>query len=322
MSSQEEYSYDNEIGAIARVMGPEGLIKVLPNMTEREVNDITRIAAQESRKSMRKDKAAHYIKKFLSRMEHLGVYDIINPEQIQSEISKKRRFSSGKNVNASLEGFIMLSDKEPEEVLSIIDNESVYIKAVILSNIDYGVAEKVVSLYPMVKRIQILQQMDECENTEITFLEHLSDTLVTEMKEKKSEVSNGGINAIVQVVERMAEPEVLALLEQLDNEDPELAQKIRDNIMTFEDIVALDESVLEVIFDSVDPKGIALAVRDLDGEDLFKVLESITRKKQETVQQEIEMAKNTPDNVINEAKKAIITVAKDLETKGLISLSA
>lgn len=321
MIDKNATSPDREIAAIARVIGQEGLVKVLSGMSEREVSEITQIAAQESRKSLKTDEATIYMKKFMSRIQQLGVFDAINADFIHSEISKKRRFSSGKSVNASLEGFILLSDKEPEDVVAIIGDQSIYIKAVILSNIDYGVSQKVISLYPVSEQIEIFQQMDECENTDIKFLEHLSETLVSEIKDKKTSASNGGIKSIVQVVERMAEPQVLALLAKLDEEDPELAQKIRDNIMTFEDIIALDESVLEVIFDNIEPKGIAHACRDIDPEDLFKVLETITKKKQETVQEEMKMAENLPDNVINDAKKRVITVAKDMETKGLISLA-
>lgn len=320
MKNNFEYDPEREIYAISRIIGAERIVDVLNGMTDLEVTKVTQIASQTQAPTLSRDEASFYMSKFLDRVKRLGVYDSINADAIQNQLSKKKRFSSGKFVNASLDGFEQLSEKDPEDIKSIIQDETIYVKAVILSNIDYGVSERVISLYPLSEKVVILKQMDECENTDIAFLESLSETLVAEMKRLKSTVTNGGLKSIVQVVERMNEPQVLELLTQLDEDDPDLAQRIRENIMTFEDIIKLDESILEVIFDNADPKKIALAVRDCEGESLVKVLNALTIKKKESVNMEIDMAKNAPSNQINDAKKTIVTIAKDLETKGLISL--
>lgn len=317
----DDHNHEMEISSVARIIGRDNIADILTRMSEREYSRVASIASNARGETLTKDQAKHYLSIFLDRVKRIAVLSELDSEEIHSQISKRLRFSGERYSDTGMEGFMMLSEKDPDQIKDIIDRESsTYVKAVILAHLDYSASEKVLSLYPLDEKISLIKEIDAGSTPKPDFIEKLSNSLVTILKETGSNVHSHGIKSIVQMVERMPEPKVIELLERMDEEDPDLAERIRDNIMTFEDIMKLDGDVLQVIFDAVEPRSIALATRDYGSEQVFKVTESLTKKKQEGVQNELEIVQNSPEAAINDAKKDIVRIAKDLESKNKISL--
>src|ERR687890_2114757 len=73
----------------------------------------------------------------------------------------------------------------------------------------------------------------------------------------------GGVETLVEIINRSARPTERSILEWLENSDPELAERIRSQMFVFEDIVTIDD------------RSLLLVLRDLEASDLATALKGV-----------------------------------------------
>jgi flagellar motor switch protein FliG len=71
----------------------------------------------------------------------------------------------------------------------------------------------------------------------------------------------GGVTSLVDILNNVDRGTEKAILEELDREQPELAEKIRESMFVFEDIITLDNASIQRIIKEVDSKDWALALK-------------------------------------------------------------
>lgn len=316
-----EISVYRRIYALARIMGKDRLVSLATRLTDYEADKIANIASDKDAETLTKGEASVIIKDFNSGLDELlGLNGDMNRDEINSDLARRRKFSGEAFTSGQLKGFIKLSELEESVIKEIVDKESIYAKSVILSNIDAVKSEKVIGLYPMNERVDIFRTIGQSSGADIKLLESLSDSLLETIKDRSSNASISGTESVAMIAERMSEPELMSLLERLDKEDPELSEAIKNSIMTFNDILEFEQAVLDIIFDGVEPRKVALAVRDYEEDKKEIVIGSLTKEKGNIVRDEISMLANAPVSQVNDAKRDIVAVCKDLAQKGKIDL--
>jgi flagellar motor switch protein FliG len=71
----------------------------------------------------------------------------------------------------------------------------------------------------------------------------------------------GGVDEVAKMLQHMEEPARSKLLASLAERDPELTGKIRDRMLTFEDLVTVDPRIVQKVLREVPQRMLALAMR-------------------------------------------------------------
>lgn len=76
----------------------------------------------------------------------------------------------------------------------------------------------------------------------------------------------GGVDAIVEMLNRVDRTTERTIIENLEVQNPELAEEIKRKMFVFEDIVMLDDRSLQMVLREIDQKDLALALKASSGE--------------------------------------------------------
>ena len=136
-----------------------------------------------------------------------------------------------------------------------------------------------------------------------------------------SELSSvGGVQSLVDILNRSDRATERLILEGLENRDSELADEVRQRMFVFEDIAGLDDRSIQLVLRQVDSKELAVALKGVRQE----VREAITRNMSEragaNLVEEIALLGAVRLKTVEEAQGAIVRVVRALEESGQLVL--
>ena len=117
---------------------------------------------------------------------------------------------------------------------------------------------------------------------------------------------------ILNHVDRFTE---MRLIDHLDIIAPEQAEKIKQNLFVFEDLILFDKSAIRLLSANADRDIFAVAVKGTDTRTRNHLLENLDADKRKELEANMLTADGGP-NIIRAAQEAVIHTIKDLESSG------
>ena len=213
--------------------------------------------------------------------------------------------------------FEFLTEMTDEQLIALLANQDVPVVAIALAQLD---AEK---------RMTILERMEPEEKgktlIELGSLQDIPLEAIIEvagkLKEKGSylpkpvEFSRGGAKEIADLIGEMDAEEGERYMQTLQNENPELYKDVKILVLTFEDIIEkFPDGILRDLMNSVELDALAMAVKGIDQE----TIGNLPQKKQAMFEP---VEGPQPKREVDDARKAIVTAAKQMEKDGVFNLA-
>lgn len=132
----------------------------------------------------------------------------------------------------------------------------------------------------------------------------------------------GGMEQLVQIIDEADKTTREDILQSLKEKQPELAEKVRKQIVTFEDIANLDNLSFQIVLRLVDLGTVSLALRGSPEEFKSKVMGKLSKGAQAMLRQEMEMGKPAGKQKIEEAQRRIVRVVRGLQREERITFEA
>lgn len=132
----------------------------------------------------------------------------------------------------------------------------------------------------------------------------------------------GGTEQLVQIIDEADKTTREDILQSLKEKQPELAEKVRKQIVTFEDIANLDNLSFQIVLRSLDLGTVSLALRGNPEEFKSKVMGKLSKGAQAMLRQEMEMGKPVGKQRIEEAQRRIVRVIRGLQREERITFEA
>ena len=217
--------------------------------------------------------------------------------------------------------FEFLTEMTDEQLIALLANEDVPVIAIALAQLD---AEK---------RMTILERMEPEEKgktlIELGSLQDIPLEAILEvagkLKEKGSylpkpvEFSRGGAKEIADLIGEMDAEEGERYMQTLQNENPELYKDVKILVLTFEDIIEkFPDGILRDLMNSVELDALAMAVKGIDQETIDRIIGNLPQKKQAMFEP---VEGPQPKREVDDARKAIVTAAKQMEKDGVFNLA-
>ncbi len=218
--------------------------------------------------------------------------------------------------------FAFLRDADPNDIYTYIQNEHPQTIAVVLSSLSPDKAAQVLSrIDPPSRRNDVARRIAELERVTPDALKQVEEAL----KEKLQKVSSGARGGLGDGTGRLAQILVRAdaNLQKtiLGSMDPLLAQRVRDKMFTFEDIVNISDSDMKrIVIRRIDTSLLPAALRRASPEVTSKFLNALPSRLRRDIEMEIDMGP-VPASQVNEARRKILDVIRDLEANGEITVS-
>lgn len=220
--------------------------------------------------------------------------------------------------------FEFLRSADPRQVLSFLQDEHPQTVALVLAHILPDQAALVMSGLPEKVQGEVAQRIAQMDRTspEVirqveTILERKSSTLL-----QPSESSNaGGIQPLVEILNRSDRTTEKLILENLTAADPQLAEEVRNRMFVFEDIVSLEDRSVQLVLREIDSKELAIALKGVRDDVLVKVTSNMSERAGESLKDEIEILGAVRLKQVEEAQGNIVKAIRRLEESGQIIVS-
>ncbi len=212
--------------------------------------------------------------------------------------------------------------KVNEEMLAIyLRNEHPQITALVLSKIPAENAAKILSIFPEPLSFDIINRMLSITSIKKEILDKVEKILKTEfiitlgktLKQDSFEMMAEVFNSF----DRNTESKFMKLLE---NNTPEVAEKIKNLMFTFEDFIRLDQRAIRLILKNIDKSKLVIALRGAKDDVKKLFYSSMSNRAAKIIQEEIDALGPVRVKEVEEAQSSIVLIAKDLINKGEIDL--
>lgn len=214
-----------------------------------------------------------------------------------------------------------LSNINEELLANYLRNEYPQTVAVVLSRIRPEHSAKVLTLLPDSLAMEVIMRMLRMENVRKEILDDIERTLRTEFMSNIAKASRRDsyemVAEIFNFLDRSNEAKFIGSLEE---RNLEAAEKIKNLMFTFEDMVKVDGSGIQTIIRVVDKTKMALALKGASEKVKELFFSNMSERAGKLMKDDMESMGMVRVRDVDEAQAYIVTTAKDLSNKGEITI--
>jgi flagellar motor switch protein FliG len=169
----------------------------------------------------------------------------------------------------------------------------------------------------VVMRMANLAKVDTkvIEEIEMVLKEQLEDMGTVEGRQL------GGVEVIASIFNQMDRTLEMELLGKVEEMDPELAEKVRNLMFTFEDLAQLDDRGVQVLLKEISSEEIAVALKGASDVMKEKIYSNMSERAAAMLREDLEAMGPVRLSDVEKSQVKIAMTAKKLEGEGKLALS-
>ncbi|MEO7125508.1 MAG: flagellar motor switch protein FliG [Nakamurella sp.] len=217
--------------------------------------------------------------------------------------------------------FAFMQNLDARQLTSFLSDEHPQTIALVLAHLHAGLASAVLAgLMPdlqanVAHRIAI---MDRTSPDLIRRIESVLERRLSSLGVAGDLSAVGGLQPLVDIINRADRGTEKMLLEGLDKLDPELAEQIRAKMFMFEDVVSLDDRAIQLVLRQVQVSDVAAALKGVSERVRGKIMNNMSERAALDLAEEIDVLGPVRLHVVEEAQAAVVRVIRELEESGQI----
>jgi flagellar motor switch protein FliG len=220
--------------------------------------------------------------------------------------------------------FKFLQNADSRQLLSFLSDEHPQTIALVLAHIPAPLASKVLAGLSSELQGQVAHRIATMDRTSPEVIHQVEASLERRMSTVlvPSDLSAvGGVQPLVEIINRADRGTEKLILEGLEARDPELADEVRSRMFVFEDLVNLDDRAVQLVLRQVEVANLAVALKGVGGVVREKVMRNMSERAAETLAEEIELLGPVRVQTVEEAQSEVVRVIRQLEEEGQIVVS-
>ncbi|MEW6540716.1 MAG: flagellar motor switch protein FliG [Bacillota bacterium] len=236
----------------------------------------------------------------------------------RAEVIFKRLTATQKTIP-----FYSLRKTDPKHMLNFIRDEHPQTIAMILSYLEPSQSSIILGALPPEERSEVARRIATMERASPEVVQDVERVLERKLSIVMTEevMDVGGVQALVRMLNMADRSTEKSILEELERDDPRLAEEIRQQMFVFEDIVKLDDVSTQRILREVNNKDLALALRGANDEVRQKIYKNQSQRASQMLREEIEYMGPVRLKEVEEAQQRIVKVIRALEETGEVVVS-
>lgn len=308
-------------------LGPEKSASIFKHLKEDEIEELTlEIANTRSVSPQLKESILEEFYQVCLAQQYIAEGGItyakellekaLGPDAAQNVINK---------LTASLQvrPFEFIRKTDASQILNFIQDEHPQTIALILSYLPSGQASAIISSLPLEKQADVAKRIAQMDRTSPDVIKEVEAVL----EKKLSSLVNqdytivGGVDAIVDILNSVDRGTEKHIMENLEIEEPELADEIKRKMFVFEDILALDDKTIQRILRDVDNSDLGLALKGSTEEVQNVIFNNLSKRLAAMIKEDMDFMGPVRMKDVEEAQQKIVNIIRKLEDSGEIIIA-
>lgn len=219
--------------------------------------------------------------------------------------------------------FAALRQADTRQLMSFLREEHPQLIALVLAHLPAPMSAELLSRFAPEQQADValrIAMMDRTSPEVVRLVEtELNRRMGTLLSTPEMSLA-GGVDALVEMLNRASRPTEKAILESLAATDPELAEKVRSQMFVFEDIVIVDDRSMQLVLREVSTADLATALKGVREDVRDKVLRNLSERAALDLQEEIELLGPVRSAVVGEAQGRVVAALRAMEETGQITI--
>ena len=220
--------------------------------------------------------------------------------------------------------FASLRNSDVRQLVTFLKDEHPQVIALVLAHLPAAQSAEVLSGFSPDQQADVAYRIALMDRTAPEMVRMVEEELGRRMGSLlayQDMATVGGVETLVDIINRSARPTERSILEWLENSDPDLAERIRSQMFVFEDIVTIDDRSLQLVLRDVEANDLATALKGVKQDVRDKVVRNLSERAGENLLEEIELLGPVRTRTVEEAQAKIVAVIRTLEEQGVLTLS-
>jgi flagellar motor switch protein FliG len=220
-------------------------------------------------------------------------------------------------------GIDSLKWMDAASVAELLRNEHPQIVAAILVHLEADQASAVLKLFTERQRNEVMVRIATLDSIQPAAMQDLNEVLgkVLAGGARARRATLGGTKPAAEILNMMGTAIETSVLDFIREADNELAQKIMDNMFTFDDLDRLDDKGIQAILKEVQSESLVVALKGATPELRDKILRNMSSRAAETLREDLESRGPVRVSEVEAEQKEMLKVVRRLVDEGQIQLS-
>jgi flagellar motor switch protein FliG len=220
--------------------------------------------------------------------------------------------------------FEFLRNTPADQIAAFLRSEHPQTVAMVIAQLPTtAVAAKVMELFPAELQADVAMRIAIMGQTSPEVVKQVAAVMEMKMETvlQREYAAAGGVRSLAAILNSSNRATERNILDHMKEEDPGLADEVRELLFVFEDILKLDDRSVQLVLRDVDSKDLGLAMRGSSQEVQDKILANMSQRGAEMLREEMEYMPPQRRKVVEEAQSKIVGVVRRLEDSGEITIT-
>ena len=220
--------------------------------------------------------------------------------------------------------FASLRNSDVRQLVTFLKDEHPQVIALVLAHLPAGQSAEVLAGFTPDQQADVAYRIAIMDRTSPEMVRMVEEELGRRMGSLlayQDMATVGGVETLVELINRSARPTERSILEWLENSDPELAERIRSQMFVFEDIVTIDDRSIQLVLRDVEANDLATALKGVRTDVRDKVVRNLSERAGENLLEEMELMGPVRARTVEEAQAKVVAVIRTLEEQGALTIA-
>jgi flagellar motor switch protein FliG len=325
--SKAELTLADKAAVILYTLGEKTASQVMRYMQHDDVRELSK--SMTSMGSISSKDVDDIIDEFYARVSNKeGTIVSIEEDYVRSVITN---VVGKKTAERILESFSLQKDGSYIEIFRNLDirvlaefikNEHPQTIVLIISQLLPEEASEVMATLPDNLQLDVIDRMAKLENVSPEMLRNVAHVLESEIKTAQTTTRKmGGVKSISEILNNMDRQVSSAILVRIEENDPEMAEEIRQNMFIFEDLIKVDDKGIQKILKETSSDILSRAMKTVSDAIKEKFFKNMPERAADMLKEDIEDMGPTRLADIEKAQNEIVKVAMKLADEGKIFIA-
>lgn len=308
-------------------LGPERSSQIFKHLKDDEIEQLTlEIANTKSVPAELKDGVIDEFYEICLAQQYIAEGGIAYAKELLDKaLGEDRARDVIGRLTASLQvrPFEFVRKADASQLLNFIQDEHPQTIALILSYLPASQAAAVVSALAPEKQADVAKRIAIMDRTSPDVIKEVERVLEKKLASLVNQDYTivGGVDSIVNILNTVDRSTEKHIMENLEIEEPELADEIRRKMFVFEDILILDNRSIQTVLREVDNNELAVALKNANEDVQQVIFDNLSSRLATMIKEDMEFMGPVRLKDVEEAQQKIVNIIRKLEDSGEIVIS-
>jgi flagellar motor switch protein FliG len=219
-------------------------------------------------------------------------------------------------------GIESLKWMDAQSVAELLRNEHPQIVAAILVHLDPEQAAATLKFLTERQRNEVMVRIATLDGIQPSALKDLNEVMskVLAGGERMRKSNLGGVKTAAEILNMLGGAVETSVLDYVREADGELAQKIMDNMFTFDDLGKIDDKGIQALLKEVQSESLVVALKGATPELREKIFKNMSTRAAETLREDLESRGPVRLSEVEAEQKEMLKIVRRLAEEGQIVL--